>query len=73
MKKNRKVVMIKRYTITHTIYDDNYCHETRTNTGFNSLELMGLLTKVQLYLATLWTPEPIEPDKTTLKVKKVKK
>lgn len=38
----KKVIVVKTYTITETTFDDNTKNMTRQNDGFNPLELIGL-------------------------------
>jgi hypothetical protein len=47
-KVERKVVSKKTHTFTLVTYSDGEKHLIRENDGFNSLELLGYLTHIQL-------------------------
>ena len=43
MTNNKKVITKRKWIVEHIMYDDGTTQLSRTNDGFNSFELMGLL------------------------------
>ena len=43
MSNDRKVISKRKWVVEHITYDDGKCELKRTNDGFNSFELMGIL------------------------------
>lgn len=57
----KKVIDSKLYVLSLVTYDDDTTHFSRTNTGFNPIELIGLMTLAINEVTKQWAGE-LKPD-----------